>query len=235
MFWLTQIDTRSEAGTAPGTDTAFVDATRRAFVRSYRHLFSERGLPIFGRSICYRTAASAPLLISARQGDGVITPGEARRAFDRSWRYFVNRGALAGGTLTQGYCAADARILDRYSGPASCLWGTRSLVIALLDRAGAPFWSDPERPLAVELGDFDLSVRAAGLRITGDRARGAVEVEPLAATSGAVPLQPYTWRHRLAEAVLRRPFRPENEAAKYQGAVYASAEPFCGCPTPGLE
>jgi len=33
----------------------------------------------------------------------------------------------------------------------------------------------------------------------------------------------------LAGAILWRPFRPRNLAAKYASAVYDSAKPFCGC------
>lgn len=221
LYWLTQID--------PDIDTAFISDARRRFVTFYRHFLTPKGLPIFGRSICYRMAAPVPLLIAARMEPDLIPAGEARRALDRIWRYFVNRDGLENGVISQGYCGADMRILDRYSGPASCLWGARSLVIAFLSPPGDSLWTVGERPLAVEMGDFDVTSAASGLRIVGDQKTQAVIVYQRHASGSKPRLQTYSWRHALAEKLMRRPFRPHNSRAKYGAASYRSDIPFCGC------
>src|SRR5207248_770688 len=82
------------------------------------------------RSACYRMAAPVPLLLE--QFDAVHgQPGEARRALDATWEYFLQHNGAKDGNITQGYCGSDARVLDNYSGPASCLWGMRSLIAAI--------------------------------------------------------------------------------------------------------
>lgn len=221
LYWLTQID--------PGFDVEFVKKARREFVAFFRYFMTPKGLPIFGRSICYRTAATVPLVIAAGTDPDLVDPGEARRAFDRLWRYFVNRGGVVNGALSQGYCGADERIVDPYIGPASCLWGTRSLLVALLHRPGSPFWSRPEHALRVELADFDLTSSSTGLRVVGHRDTGSVTVYLRGESTGSAELIPYTWKNRFAEWLLQRPFRPKNDEAKYLLPSYRSDVPFCGC------
>jgi hypothetical protein len=226
LHWLSLID--------PQLETDFIDRARGEFVQSFRYFITPRGLPIYGRSICYRTAATAPLIIAANRDPNSIAPGEARRALDRVWRYFVNRGALTDGMLTQGYCEANMQILDRYSGPGSCLWGTRSLIAAFMVPPDAPLWTDPELPLPVEQADFEMTIDAAQLRLTGNRETGVVTVRKLDHHGAANPrLKPDDWRRRAAEWVFMRPFRPANRRAKYNAAEYSSDPVFCGCLEPG--
>jgi hypothetical protein len=224
LYWLEQID--------PGVDKAFIADARRAFVGFFRHFFTPKGLPIFGRSLIYRTAAPVPLVVAARTDPDIVHPGEAQRAFDRVWRYFVNRGALTGGSLSQGYCGPDIRILDRYSGPASALWGLRSLVVALSYPASDVFWTATERPLPVECRDFEVRSDVAGLKVVGVRDANSVTVHRIGAGERQPRPRPYGWKHRVAESLFGRPFRPENRAWKYKGAAYRSDEPFCGCSGP---
>jgi hypothetical protein len=220
LYWLTRIDEDVDAG--------FVNDARNEFVRLYRHLITPRGFPILGRSVCYRTAAPAPLIIAALAEPAVIPPGEARRALDVTWRYFVERGALYRGTLSQGYCGPDRRILDPYSGPASCLWGARSLVIALSEPDSGQFWNAGESPLPVEQGDFSLTSATPPWQVSGSRADAAVVIHR-AGQTGNPPLEPWSLKYSLASLVLRRPFGPGNRRAKYDRATYSSDDPFCGC------
>jgi hypothetical protein len=158
-----------------------------------------------------------------------VTPGEARRALDLSWRFFVARGALRAGTVTQGYCLPDPRILDNYSGPGSCLWSLRSLVAAFYVPDQSPFWTSPGDPLPVEQGDFTIQVPSTGWTITGNRATGDVVLDTGAAGhESASPLQDYPIHRRLVDRVLGRARRPGNTAAKYGGGRYSSIRPFCG-------
>ena len=118
LAWLGRIE--------PGFDAGFLDEVRPAFADSLAALIAPQGVAIFGRSLCYRTALPAPLVLFAQDDPSIVTPGLAARALEAVWGYFLAERAVTDGRLTQGYCADDPRILDRYSGPGSCHWGLRS-------------------------------------------------------------------------------------------------------------
>src|SRR5690606_41711400 len=92
-------------------------------------------VPIVGRSRSYRLVRPAPLVAAAVVAPGRIPPGEAMRALDATWSRFVPRGAVVEGRITQGICADDPALLDGYSGPGSCLWSLRSLLVAYYAQA----------------------------------------------------------------------------------------------------
>ncbi len=220
LYWLQQV--------APQWDNSFITTARDCFVTDYQYLVSTTGVPIFGRSICYRTAAVAPLIFGADDKSGDISPAIARRALDVTWTYFIRHGALRNGNITQGYCGPDARVLDNYSGPASCLWGLRSLIAAFYKRPTSVFWSGPPGKLPVEIRSYTVAIPATGWNVIGDQVSGRVEIV-MPVGSQRTPLQPYGWWRKLASAVLWRPFRPDNTAAKYGLQRYWSTPPFCGC------
>ena len=221
LFWLTQID--------PAWDAGFLRTARREFLAAYKHLFGPMGLPIMGRSVCYRIAAPAPLVLGQSTDPDCVTPGEARRALDLTWRYFVAHGAVRGGTVTQGYGHADARVLDNYSGPASCLWSLRSLVAAFFLDDDTPFWRSAGEPLPVERGDFAVRVPAIGWSIHGVQRTGEVRIERQGRPAAEAPaLRPYRLHRRLIDLLLCRAGRPDNLEAKYERGVYSSLQPFCG-------
>lgn len=220
LYWLTRIDQK--------LDNDFVNNARKEFVSFYRHLVTPRGFPVLGRSICYRTAMPVPVIIESLTSDHIVSPGEARRALDVTWRYFIEHKALAHGVLTQGYCGQDRRVLNNYSGPASCLWGARSLIVALAQPDDAPFWTAAEQPLPVEQKDFALFAKIPGWRLEGSREQNAVVIR-FPGRSGNPALKPYTRKHKLASALFQRPFGPGNRPAKFNRAEYSSATPFCGC------
>lgn len=222
LFWIDQID--------PSWDAEFIRTTRREFVSRYRYLIARDGLPIMGRSICYRMAAPAPLIFGHSTDPDRVSAGEARRALDVVWRYFIQHGAVTDGTVTQGYCAGDPRVLDNYSGPASCLWALRSLIVAFYLRSDSPFWTTPAGQLPIDREDYRVVIEALGWSIHGNRETGSVEI----ITADSLPpeqtrLVNYSLLSRLKTFVRSTPHRPENEAAKYRRRVYSSARPFCGC------
>jgi hypothetical protein len=213
---------------APDWDRTFLSDTGRAFARTYKYFFGPKGFPIMGRSICYRMAAPAPLVAAFRYAPDLVTAGEARRALDHVWSLFCRKGALVRGNVTQGYFATDYRILDSYSGPASCLWSLRSLVAALSNPDDSEFWLSAGEPLPVEKGDFQVDIPAVRWRVVGRKADGDVRLESL--VSGLpfqVALEDVRLRDRFLNSILRRGRGPSNEAAKYGLAVYSSARPFC--------
>ncbi len=153
---------------APGLDPEFIDTALAEFVGNYKHFLGPRGFPMIGRSACYRMAAPVPLIFAQEDRRCAVSPGEARRALDVTWQYFIRNGALAQGNVTQGYFRADPRLLENYSGPASCLWSLRSLIVALSLRPDSPFWIAAPEPLPVERGDFELQLRQPGWTLIGN-------------------------------------------------------------------
>ena len=222
LYWLQQVD--------PNWDSAFISDTRRQFLEGYRYLIGPEGFPIMGRSICYRMAAPVPLIFGSQTDPGQISPGEARRALDATWSYFIQRGAVKGGNVTQGYCGTDPRVIDNYSGPASCLWALRSLVAAFYIPDTAEFWTGAPGLLPVEKGDYEVRIGPPHWTVTGDHRTGAIRIrKPGLPNSEAAGLSDYNIIRQAASAMLWRPFRPENHRPKYELDSYDSSQTFCGC------
>jgi hypothetical protein len=222
LFWLNEVD--------PTWDPAFIADTERQFVASYKYLIGPAGIPMLGRSVCYRMAAPAPMVYASMRHPEWISPPDARRAVDAVWAYFIRQGALRDGRITQGYCGDDPRIVDTYSGPASCLWALRSLIPAFYQPPNAPFWTEPAGKLVIDTASYSVPVKSIGWTIEGDVATKRIRVvnaDSLPAAQTA--MQPYGAMRKLATQFLWRPFRPDNNAAKYKRGEYDSDRPFCGC------
>ena len=212
LFWLQQV--------SPDWDKEFIDDARSEFVSSFRLLMTPAGFPILGRSVCYRMAAPTPLILN-QFDTRHVGAAEARRALDTTWQYFIQHGGVKDGNITQGYCGSDASILDRYSGPASCLWGLRSLIAALYVPRESEFWQATSGKLAVEQADVAVKIKSIGWRVRGRKKTGEVEIRPTRDR-----------KHLFVEAQGTndpKPLRPDNFQAKYGAAVYRSSPPFCGC------
>ena len=220
LQWLRLID--------PTWDAEFISRAGEEFLASYRYLIGPRGFPILGRSICYRMAAPVPLVIAQVKSSRIVSPGESRRALDAIWSYFIQQGAVQSGTIVQGYCGPDPRLIDDYSGPASCHWALRSLVAAFFLPQDSQFWSGPISPLPVEQGNYRIRIPSIGWTVVGDKPSATIRVlKP--GTASNFRLSEYSVFRRICGAVLWRPFRPDNHQSKYDGTEYNSAEPFCGC------
>lgn len=219
LFWLQQV--------LPDWDRPFIDQARNQFVASYRFLMTPQGLPILGRSVCYRMAAPVPLILDQATSKR-LDPAEARRALDAIWQYFIQHGGVIDGNITQGYCGRDPRVLDQYSGPASCLWGMRSLIAALYLPRDADFWRAGNGKLAVEQNDFTVEVKSIGWTVYGDKKSGDVAIRRRQGNK-QVSLQAVSAKERVLSAISGKPNRPDNHAAKYDAALYSSKRPFCGC------
>lgn len=222
LYWISRVD--------PGWDPEFIASSREAFLRSYKHLIGRGGVPMRGRSVCYRMATAAPLVFDYNSGSRTTKAGEARRALDLTWTYFIARGAVREGTVTQGYCGPDERMLDNYSGPASCLWSLRSLIPAFAIPAGDDFWSAAANSLPIDRGSYRFRVAAVGWTISGDSRTGitALTADDSLPDSLTYLRSPGRWS-QLKALVAGRPNRPRNRMAKYQQGTYQSEPPFCGC------
>jgi hypothetical protein len=218
LTWIHRID--------PQWDPAFINDTQQRFLASYRYLIGPRGFPVLGRSVHYRMAAPAPLVAAATSHPDTVSPAEARRALDVTWRYFVARGALRKGIITQGYHGPDARVLDPYAGPASSLWSLRSLVMAYHHPPGEAFWSGAPQPLPVERGDFELHIAGPQWKVTGEHATGAITIEVLGNPAGAPALARFSRLDALLNFALGEPKRPQSLQAKYGRRFYRSNPPY---------
>ncbi|MBL4829925.1 MAG: DUF2264 domain-containing protein [Aliivibrio sp.] len=159
LYWLDKID--------PKFDSSFIHNAASEYTNKYRYFFTAEGFPFFGRSACYRLAASAPLLAAADYGGDSVSIGEAKRAFRVSMEYFIVNGALKNGAPTQGLFDDDARLIDNYSGPASCLWSLRALNIALYCGDSIDLWQATEELLQIEKSDFEFDITAINAKIIG--------------------------------------------------------------------
>lgn len=219
LFWLAQID--------PTFETNFITKAIKDSSILTEHLISPRGIPILGRSVCYRTAVPVPVLAAHLLDDRAdAEAGRALRALDTVWRHFIAHDGVRDGALTQGYEGPDLRFLDRYLGAGSCQWGVRSLVLAFMHAAGDRFWMDRPVRLPVEESDFQLEYPKLGWRVVGRVTNGEITIEVLRNTSVINQPVAYTWVDRILEMVLRRPVRPSNHELKYESRIYTSAEPF---------
>ena len=222
LFWIDQVD--------PSFDHDFIRTSLDTFAFQLKHMIGPHGLPIMGRSVCYRLGAAAPVVMAAGAGSIRVTPGEARRALDVTWGFFAGHGAIRHGMISQGYCGDDPRVLDSYSGPASCLWSLRSLVAAFYLPDSHAFWTGPARPLPVELHDFELPLPVPGWHVVGNHETLDVTLHGRASSPAAeAELLPYTFPNRIKTFLTGRPYRPGNLAAKYEQSSYGSRDPFCGC------
>lgn len=225
LYWLQQI--------APDyfqkEEYDFMGRALARFSDGYRHFFTPEGLPLFGRSACYRLAAAAPLLGAVDLGLDSVAVGEAKRAFASSLRYFIGNGALQNGAPTQGIFGDDVRLVDNYSGPASSLWSLRALNIALFcgDRSG--LWQAEESSLAVERGDFELDIQAINARIIGMAQTGEVTVifrqdyiDRPTQSPGSRRLLEQHWWDRWLERLTGRAQRPKNNLLRKGITCYSS-------------
>ncbi len=217
LFWINKLD--------PQFDPDFIPSAIASSGALTEHLISPRGIPIMGRSVCYRTALPVPVL-AAQNVDPSNHPARARRALDAVWSYFLSHDVLRDGSLSQGYFGTDLRFLDPYSGTGSCQWGLRSLIIAYLDAPDTPFWRVDPAPLPVEEADYRIELPLLGWRVTGEQRSGNITIEILANAAGRLAPEQYTWKARLTELLTRRPQRPHNHEAKYESRMYSVAAPF---------
>jgi hypothetical protein len=225
LFWINLID--------PGLDPQFIDDSLNDFVRNFKYLISTEGVPITGRSICYRIAVTAPLIAAANRGLDGISSGMARRAMDCVWKYFIARKAVCRGRITQGYCKEDLRLLDNYSGPGSSLWSTRSLVLAFYNPPGSEFWKTPLEPLPIEQADYVISIPEIQWEIRGSHSTREVQIVKKDKTG--LPnneIDNISLLDKFRIFILRLPYRFNNDYSRYELHRYSSLHPFWSMGSP---
>jgi hypothetical protein len=207
-------------------DAEFIQDTLTESGALTAHLISPRGIPVMGRSICYRTGIPSAVLIGSRVAPAVVSPGLARRALDATWDYFVDHGVLRDGTLTMGYLDSDPRIVDVYSGAGSCHWGLRSLTLAFMNSPSNAFWTSAAQLLPVETSDYRLDLPKLGWTVQGNRGTQDIEISIGANTNDVVAVSSFSIYRKVKEAIFHRPMRPENFELKYRLHKYSAIHPF---------
>lgn len=220
LFWISRLD--------PSLDHTFIKDVLVKSARLTSHLISPIGIPIIGRSICYRTAVPSVILAGSVVSPFDVQPGLARRALDVTWRHFVSRDILRQGTITMGYYETDPRFVDWYTGAGSCHWALRSLTLAYMLETEHPFWTDAPKPLPVELGDFNIVLPRLSWTIVGRHSDQNITV--LVGTNSAREAHPqaYSRWDKLLEGLTHRPRRPGNYRVKYGLKEYSAASPMGG-------
>lgn len=168
FYWISQID--------PLYEKDFIIEVISSFSSVYKKFFDSNGIfPMYGRSVCYRMAAYAPLLTGSDLVPSIISPVEAGNLLSRGWEYFIKNGAVDNGRITQGFFCDDSRFLDNYSGPASPLWSLRSLIVAyyIASKGQDPFQVSEER-IEVKFDGYDFEIKNIGLRVIGSAMSGKV-------------------------------------------------------------
>lgn len=153
----------------------------RDFLPDYAHFFAASGEPVpFGRSLTYRFAACAPFALAEKCGISPLAPGLARRLCTQNLKFFMEREVQQSqGVLSLGWTDEFPAITEAYSCGGSTYWAAKGLTPLLLPPEH-PFWTDEEKPLPAEEGDFSLAIPPIGMVVRGH----AGEVEVLnAATS----------------------------------------------------
>lgn len=215
LFWLDQID--------PTFDREFIRQSHSEFVKFYKHLFSENGFPIMGRSVCYRLAAPAPIVTSALIAPEEISAGTALRTLDLTWAHFVKNNALQKGKLTQGYYNDDLRLLDGYSGAGSCLWSLRSLIVAFYVDKYIPLFNAQEDKLPIETSDYKIANETIGWTVIGDQSNQKISLQiEKNINNKSYKLKDYSFNNRLREFLLKNPYRPNNKDALYKNYIYTT-------------
>jgi hypothetical protein len=219
LFWINLIN--------PELDPNFIDGSLNDFVRNYKYFFSTDGIPITGRSICYRMAAPAPLIAAATNETDCICSGMARRALDCVWKYFIKRGAVHHGMITQGYWHEDLNLLDNYSGPGSSMWSTRSLTLAFFNPLNSNFWKAPLEDLPIEQASYQVLIPEIEWEIRGCKITKEVKIIKMNKI-GIFSEEEKTLSifHKFEISILRLAFRPQNLFTKNELHEYSSLRPF---------
>lgn len=219
LFWINLIN--------PKLDPDFIDNSLNDFVRNYKYFFSTDGIPITGRSICYRMAAPSPLIAVATKEMNSISSGMARRALDCVWKYFIKRGAVRHGKITQGYWQEDLSLLDNYSGPGSSLWSTRSLTLAFYNPPHSNFWTASLEELPIEQENYKVFIPEIQWEISGFKLTKEVQIIKIKNT-GNFPKdkENISFLDRFIIYVLGLPYRSQDRYNRYELHKYSSLHPF---------
>ena len=112
------------------------------FLPELARLYSSDGRPIlFGRSLTYRNAISAPISVA-----GLVLPTTPellglRRLRTQHMNHLLNGGMITGGIVLPGWYEKNEHLVDNYSGPLASYWLAKGFV-DLLASPQSEYWSN---------------------------------------------------------------------------------------------
>ncbi|HBK3324126.1 TPA: DUF2264 domain-containing protein [Vibrio parahaemolyticus] len=215
LFWICKID--------DSFDLDYIKLVSSKFSKSYKYLFSPTGIPLWGRSVCYRLAISAPLISNAILLENDDELSYAISCFESSWSFFIRNGAVSRGVPTQGYIGPDLRVLDNYSGPASSLWGLRSLFLMNLVYENDLMNQKQFPKLKVIEEDYDFKISSISLKISGDKNKKLTSITWCKRKDiKEFKINSYNVLRRVVSALTLKPRRPSNKHIKKNLKEYNS-------------
>ncbi len=150
--------------------------------KTYPRMFSREGhSPMWGRSIIYRCAASAPLAVAGRLKDTQLDFGWARRIASGNLLQFLTHEELfVDGVPSLGFYGTFEPLVQGYSCAISPFWLAK-IFLALDLPDDHPFWTEKENDGEWDdLGDGQQTtvLEAPGLAITNHGWEGTTEIRP---------------------------------------------------------
>ena len=120
------------------------------FLKDYIHFFAASGEnPPFGRSQCYRFAATAPFGVAEFCGVSAIPTGPGPASLHAQPGFFLRRGVLQKqGALSLGWIDEFPEITEAYSCAGSPYWAAKAFAPLLLSSEHR-FWQAKEEPSAI--------------------------------------------------------------------------------------
>jgi hypothetical protein len=166
----------------------------RQFLKDYIHFFAASGEnPPFGRSQCYRFAASAPFGLAEFCGITAIPRGLARRVCTCNLDFFLRHHPLQEqGALSLGWTDEFPEITEAYSCYASPYWAAKGFAPLLLPSKHR-FWQAKEEPLPSEKADFQIAVPQAGLVVRSHDGEVEVLNNANGISVGNIPFGTWKW------------------------------------------
>ena len=133
-------------------------------------------VPIFGRSMIYRFAYLAPLVLGQYMGALDLPAGELRSLCNATMRFFASQPIVTDdGFLGMGFIKPNESILEHYSCGGSPYWAAKAFNAFLIPEED-PFWTEPEKPLPIRGGDYAVALGEAGIVLLGSRDDGQVQL-----------------------------------------------------------
>ena len=166
----------------------------RQFLKDYIHFFAASGEnPPFGRSLCYRFAATAPFGLAEFCGVPAVPPGQARRICTRNLDFFLRRHVLQEqGALSLGWTDEFPEITEAYSCAGSTYWAAKGFSPLLLPSQHR-FWQAKEERLPSEKSDFQIAVPQAGLVVRSHDGEVEVLNNANGISVGNIPFGTWKW------------------------------------------
>lgn len=146
------------------------------FLEFFAHYFdSDGGMAAYGRSICYRFAATASYGLAALVGCR-IDLGLAKRLILRNVSYFFDNSIMpADGVLPDGYLYDAFGFVENYTSEGSNCCYTEGF-LPLLCGEDSPLWTAEETPIPVEQGNYIVRcpVEGIGIVVSGNNRKNGV-------------------------------------------------------------